>query len=546
MPRDLSFTLDSAMTSGLRRPVYKLEVYDLKSSTANTISDIVLGNTLESIVGPLDFTDMVVGIQIAERAAEFSGDGVASTEVSFTVVDPNAQWDPLEGAQSRWLRQGNVIRLTEGDAAESDTSLHPLTFTGVIVGQPGFDSNRTTGESRVLVKCFDRASRFLKLEESTRNFVQGTLYGNMARDIAKEEMGMVDGEILFTAGSQSTSHLVTQFVEQSPLLSIAQIHFVDGATPRFTGEGKLTRVNGLINKAPARVYDDAGKNQISIVRPMSMLDGVNEVEILGLEAEMTEVLQPPQVLATATVTAGFFSPSVDLDVVWSADNTNTARNPTLRVLQTINGFIPFGGEDFSFVTLPDGGTLGGTIEVSTGFAGPILLALITTAAIAASYIPDKVTVFGGTGTMSGWTWPTGRAVQQAILSGGLTLMAQIGHGRYEVIGQPYEMVFREIRALARIAGVLSSERNSVTIENQLINTQADADAIALRTLKRLRSQQNVRAITMIHDLMLEPDDIFEVDGRRYMIVGITRTLARQSGASLAMYDCFEVTTGVKP
>jgi hypothetical protein len=52
---------------------------------------------------------------------------------------------------------------------------------------------------------------------------------------------------------------------------------------------------------------------------------------------------------------------------------------------------------------------------------------------------------------------------------------------------------------------------------------------------------------MMHDLKLEPDDVFELpDGSRYMIRQISRVLRRGVEAAVARVSAFEVTEGVLP
>ncbi len=103
--------------------------------------------------------------------------------------------------------------------------------------------------------------------------------------------------------------------------------------------------------------------------------------------------------------------------------------------------------------------------------------------------------------------------------------------------------------MARIEGVRSEDRQELSIENHLVNSQADCDAAAERVLRRERAKQNARNITMLHDIALEPDDIIELgsgtSARRYVIQSLKRTLRRGTPAVDTM-TCFEVTAGVRP
>jgi hypothetical protein len=533
MARNLSFSMSEVMLSSRRQPVYQILVYDLRSTstdaTPTTINDIVLENTLPAIVGPRDFTDDVMTATITEDAGDFTTKGVASATVRMDIVDRGGALDPLDGSEGRWLRQGNVIRIIEGDNQVASDEWQ-TTFTGLIAGQPGFRRNRTTGESTISLQAFDRASKFLKLVKTTQDFPQNTLFSDMAQSIAEDDMGLDPDEINWAGfGSNTTQFLSNQIIEESPLLGIAKIMFLDGFMPRFEGDGRLGLTTGIITKAPARSYLNDNL-QISIERPIIVNDGVNEVEVVGLDPDMSQIVQGPQILASATVTLGFFSAGTEIDLYWSDDRTQQALNTSMVVMQSINGFLPVGSESYAAFAQSDGGAVGGRITVDSDYAGPAILAALTGAYIAAAWIPN--TGFGvGVVTVE----RPGSAVQAGILVAALLLLAQ------------YEFVFKEIRGIARVAGVRPEDRNSIVIENQFINSQSDADQAAMDVLRRKRAQQNERSIAMVHDLVLEPDDVFQTpDGRRYMIDQISRTLRRDASAVVANVKAFEVTTGVLP
>ncbi len=129
----------------------------------------------------------------------------------------------------------------------------------------------------------------------------------------------------------------------------------------------------------------------------------------------------------------------------------------------------------------------------------------------------------------------------------LILMTRIGRGQYEFIGDPLEYVFKEIRAIAELEGLTAEELNRVTVQNHLINTQSLADSIARVVLFRQQARGNPRVVTALHDLRLEPDDIFEIPGgRRFLIERITRRIERVATSALATYNVSEVTPGLAP
>lgn len=558
MPRSLIGALDRVMLQQRRRPAYKIEIFDLRSTISDpsptVINDIVEYNVdqysivLPDIVGPRDFTNDVESITIEEAAGDFVDNGIAASSITFKLIDNLDLYDPLTNpptagnpeAAGRWLRQGNVVRVKEGDAAV-DEDYWPITFTGRIRGQPGRNRNRTTRRNEITVKCVDRAAGFLRRESTSQDFSQYTTYQTMVETIATSDMGLRVTELDFPTGygTSLTQHLTTQFHLDPPLVDIANILFIEGQMPRFDGLGRLTLTDGIITKGASRVYSDDGPI-ITIERPVVMMDGINKVIILGLDADMMRVDQERQVLATASLTTGFFAQDEKIHVRWSDDGRQQAFDTAMRVLSSVGGLAGVGSESYTENTQVDGLCLSGDIDIRSGFH-PAIIALIFIVYVAAAWIPNFSLPLGGP------TINSGQYAQSMILAAFLFVIQTMGRGNYEIVGIPCEFVFPEIRCVAQLAGLLPEDVNEVEIQNQLVNDTATGDAIALRVLRREVAKQNERSVEMIHDLRLIPDDKFTTaDGRSYMIASISRTLHRARGGGRAQYACYEVTEGVRP
>lgn len=561
MSRTLNPSLELAMLGERRRPGFVVEIWDIRSTsgeaTPSRINDVVeynlgLSVDLPDIVGPRDFTGDVRQIQITETAGDYVESGVTSTSIQMVIADPTGALDPVTNAPTvaapeasgRWLRQGNVVVIREGDYAEPDTSFWPITFTGRLQGSPGQDRNRTSGVSELTCKANSREVDFLRRINTTANYPQSVAFSTIVDDIARTDMGLSPDEIAVgsVGAGRATAFLSTQFVQESPLTSIAKLLFPDGFMPRFLGNGQLGVSNGIITKSPARVYDDAGLIR-SITRPPLELNGLNDITIKGLDPDLDQIVQARQELARASITTGFFSDDAKIRVRWSEDGTQQALGARMDVLSSIaDAPFAFGSESFSAFALSDGGSVEGEIDVDGSLSkGLGILATLAGLYIAASFIPDySIPISGGP------TIRVGTRIQGLLSQAIMLVLGQAARGEYRITGQPYEYVFPEIVATFRVSGLRSEDRNSKVIENHLINSQADADAIAERVLRRVRARQNVRSIEMIHDLKLEPDDVFEVLDRRYMITSISRTLVRGAAPILAQISGFEVTTGVRP
>ena len=557
MPRNLSFNLNHIMTdSASREPIWKIQLYDLRSTT-DTINDVVLFNKfgtggLLPLTGPRDFTSDTTTIQVNEERGDYVGNGVAASSITVNLIDETGLFDPLlllgldpasaeyEAAVGRFLRAGNAVVITLGDQ-RVDPSEWKNIFTGEIIGQAGRSRSRSGGpKSDMSFQAVGREARFLKYNRTSDDYGTSTNYRNAAINIAQDKMGLDANEIDFSGwGSQTFGHASVQFVDEPPLVMIAQLMFPDGLLPKFDGDGILTQVTSLISGAPDRVYENLDIF-LSLERPWSNVEMANCVIVLGLDKEMTKISQPLQRLATSDITTGFFATDEDYEVFWADDKTIVAENVQARILKSVNGGLSVlgGSEEFTEIPAPGpgGGSIGMRIEISTGFA-PWLVIFFLATYVALAFIPDEVALVA--------TIPVGRVVQAIALGGALFIMTKIGRGQYEFLGVPIEWVYQEIKARACVAGASEFEENVVTIENHLINTQTDANTAAKNTLLLLQAEENPRTATLLHDLRLEPDDIFEIPGPRlFLIDRVTYTLTRSDRAFIASMDCFEVTPGV--
>jgi len=551
MGRTLTPLLNAAILDMVREPGHQLFIYDVRSSST-TIGDIVREASLDPLSEATDFSGVNPSTVVEETAGNYTNQGIASSSVTVRIVDENGLLDPLlvlddPLAAGRWFRKGNVVRLAEGDL-RVPTSDWPITFTGEIIGQPGYVRDRE-GQSVLEFRALSRERHFLQYNNTSESFPAATTYRAMAESIAENDMGLDPDEIEFAQfGTTASSLAVTQFVDEPPLVSIAKLMFVDGFMPRFNGEGKLTQTTGTIGAAATRVYDDAGLIR-RIERPFSDVEPATSVCVVGLEDTLTRIDQPKQDLRNTTITTGYFTQDEEIEIYWSDDRSVVADNVEFRVNRSVNAGITLlgGNEGFTLIPAPSDplkpavGSIGARIEITTGFTAGLIIT-ITGAYIAASFIPDTVVSLIGGSTIS-----VGRAIQAALLASILIIMTRLGRGDYTFAGSPLEYVYREIRACARAEDVGAFDLNEIVVENHLVSTQSLADALARDVLLRENAAQNPRRVSAIYDPALEVDDIFEVSGRRYLIERIRRNLGRGVGdVGLAEYQCVEVTPGVAP
>ncbi len=552
MPRALSLSLDriSKGETEERRPVYQILVYDIRSSTSpNTIRDIVLGSPLDTIVGPLDITEFCLRVAIEEKAGTYATEGVQATSVTLTIRDPDGQFDPQlvrsdPTVLGRYFRSGNVVRIIEGDSQVPSTDF-PITFTGPILGQAGYDRNRTSGRSILTCRAVGREARFINFLRTTEEFLIGTSYLAAATSVAVNEMGLDSDEIDFPVfGAHLIPHKVVQLVQENPMTMLARIMFLDALIPSFTGEGKLSAVPDRATGAPARVYAKRD-HVIKITRPVSDLEPPTSVCVVGLFADLALTSQPRQALATLDITTGYFTPDEKVKVYWRDDRTLMANNVRLKTFVSVNGGIIAigGGESMDVIRSSDPdqiGIIGAKLTADTGYA-PWLVLFFLYEYIVFSLVPDQ---WAGIG--SGPTIPIGRVIQAVWLGAALFVMAQLGRGSYAFVGDPFEYVYKEIRRCAKIEGTPEFDENELVLENHLVSTEAQGDATSFQQLFRQQADKHPRQITMLHDLGMEPNDIieFQDDGSRYLVTSITRTLQPNADRTLTVVRCLDVTPDV--
>lgn len=554
MSRALAFGLDQLEQGNhARSRAFRISIYDVRSTT-DTVGDIVAGNPLLTLTGPRDFTDECLQVQVQERAGDYLTSGVQGSEISFILEDPNNLFNPMNllldsTGDGRWLRAGNVVRILVGDSSIDEADWE-IVFTGVLVGSPGITNNRDSVFRRISMRAVDRSNEFVDLQVTSTDFPLSTTYLSVATDLAEISMGLDTAEIDFAGfGSNITGHTSTQFVEESPLTSLANVMIVDGFLPRFDGEGKLTQTQATTSGFPARFYSNEDLF-IAIDFPQAEIDIVDSVCIIGLDADLTKVKQPIQDLVEVQLTTGWFAQDEDFGVFWSEDHTVVAEDIKVNVLRSVNGAVNFGGgESFTLIPAPFLGTgtegfVGSSVKVSTGFA-PFILIFMTINYIAAAWIPDIVIAFGG-----GTTIPIGRFAQALILIGILLIMSQIGRLHVRFRGSVIEYAFLEVKAIAELDQLPGDQPNRVTVQNHMVQTQAIADTVAREQLFLQVARGLPRTIQMMHDLKLEPHDIFEVTddvygARRFLIETIAYTLQR-GAAPLANITASEITAGLSP
>lgn len=539
-----------------RSPAFKIEIYDLRSTTANTINDVVTGVGLEVIAGPRDFSNFSSQIRVEEKSSDYVGGGIAANSVTVTIEDPDGGFNPFslisdtsDDNLARYFRRGNVVRVYEGDEAV-DSSLWPNTMTGTIQGQPGYVRSRAlgaSGQSQLTFKVVSREADFLGYERTSREYTVGETYLAIGTDVAVSEMGLSLAEIEFSGwgSTRVLRHSTMTLTGESPISLLARVMFVDGFVPKFTGEGKLSQHLAILGGSIDRYYDNE-RTVVSVDWPMSDIHVADTVAVKGLDFNLSKSRQPFQVVAKVDITTGFFADNERIDAFYADDKTQLAENSQLVVIESVNGgFKSLGGGE-SAVAIPaindaTEGDIGMTISVDTGYA-PWLATVILVLHVTLAAIPDGVLAFGG-----GFTVSIGRIIQAFSLAMGLWLMNSLGRGKYEIWADPFEYVFCEIRQEAASEEAAEFSESRIEVLNHLVDDDTTAIVLAREILFMEAAKLHPRNVKMASDVGLEPADTWSstVDDRTYLVTGISRTLKRDSSTLLASVTALEITSGIE-
>ena len=542
-----------------RSPSFRVWVYDLRSSTNNTINDIVDGSGLEPIVGPREWTNNATIIDVSEVAGDYASGGIASNSITVTLEDPDGGLNPFllvtdSTADARFFRKGNVVRIYEGDE-QVDSSIWVRTFTMEIAGQPSYIRSRAVGNdgvSRLQFKCVSREASFLGYEEISREYTAGETYRAIGEDVATSVMGLRSGELNFSGWGETRTlrHTTMTLSGEPPIVLLARVMFVDGFIPRFDGDGKLSQHLSILGGNIDRFYSDQ-RNRISIGWPLSDIQVADSVVVKGLDFNQSRVdILPRQVVAKVNLTTGYFTQDEAVEALFSPDKTQLADNPTLLVKISVNGGFTIlgGGETITLIPAPNDaneGYIGVTINISTGYA-PWLAVFLLATYVGLSFVPDNVLTFGF-GVSEGFTINIGSVGAAIALAGAMMITTALGRGVYEIWADPFQYVFQEIRRRALADDADEFTKNEIEVLNHLIDDAATCENLAEQILYIQQAGLHPRDVTMLHDLALEPADVWSStdDDRVYLIQSISRVLTRDDKTATATIRALEITSGIE-
>lgn len=525
--------LDRILQQQARRtPSYRVLIWN---PNRTNIHDVVLG--VENSPA-YDVTPFVVSASINENIVfENNDDAIASSLTLEVVYDDGAQ--PIPMTEKVWL-DGTPIRIYQGEDGIPESDWVPL-FTGTCKGVPTSDAyTRDPSRARTLrIVCVDRSEKYLNKVVTARAYDKGTDVGKAAVETAIEWMQLDRREIRIGLQDYEIGHPQSQLVDIEVMKGIAQILFTTGKKPRFDNEGFLVAADTDLDKAPSRIYETRDFI-ISIVRDQVLTSIFNSVRLLGIDDELTEIVERVKRLAHGSITAGFFEDKVR-DVIYFSEQDGKekggrrAKN-TFLAKSKVSAVGDLIGEDLKWTPKieEDGYTVfEGVLSFNTGFA-PELRIILAGQWIGATLASNSLRTEADLDpTGSGATAAEAlEVVADGLLLAQLLLMTEIGRVYWEVHGEPFQNVYKQLQATAQLDGVLTEDIREIEIRNDWLY---DLDYMAERCRELLRRELIkgwAYSIDMLDDPLIDVDDVIEIEGQRFYVTSIRRQISRPANGKM--------------
>ncbi len=513
--------IDIIFQGSSRRPAYKVYLWNPNRAD---ITDVVLD---QSESPRYDITPFVISIALRENISFENTDNAVATNATITLLYlPEAKPIPIT---ERTLLDGAPIRIYQGDEAISDPEQWVPVFTGIIRGNPGAveEARFEKQPQTATVVAVGREENFLNTVITARAYQKDTDIGRAVVETAVEKMGLDRREIKIGFQDYALGHTQNQLVDIEVLKGIHQMLFTVGKKPRFDADGFFTAADTDLDKSPTRVLSN---DMIVEIRREQRADSVNNaVRLVGLDNNLTQVIEREKRLAHGNITSGFFEAVVRLEIFFSENagvNQGGRRALRTRLDSHVNSLEAVVGASIKWVPFleADGeATFGGRLVFDTGF-NPELNAATT-----ATWLVAEIVLAVALGVGVGPASAAAKAVATAALAAILASLVTLGRVEWEIFGQPFQWVFKQLAAFASLEGVLSKDLKEVEFRNDWLY---DIDVIAIRArelLKRELAKGWRFRITMLDDPIIEVDDVVEIASKRYYVTSINRTMARVSG-----------------
>jgi len=462
----------------------------------------------------------------------------------------------------RMFRDGTPIVIYEGDRRVAREDWPPV-FTGVIRGTPGAETATRKGKTRnIQVQAFGRAQIYQNQEIVGMNWPYDTDFGDMAVDIAMMELDLGREEILFGTFGKKTKHIANALAQINKMKGLYEIMRTVDRKPYFDSRGLLVSHDISFDKPPVMFFDH--KSIISMVRSQYANQYNNSVQVTGLDHNLVEIASPESKINEVSVTMGFWDSGYSKRIYYSEDHTRRARNT--RISSQDYGF---GGGGAGWSEIDE---FHGRLTLSSGYA-PWLVGFLVTGYVAAEFFSATVEsalaimnasaaelldVINVASQFAIWLYNTlaeatlililfvSRLAATAALLTALTIMTRGTRWEVAIHGQLFENVYQEIRSIAVLDGLKTSELKELEENIHWLSTIDDCKARSKKMLSRELVKPHAYEIKLPSNPLLEVDDILELtapdygfeEPSRFYVTEISRVYKRPDKGEMTIKAIF--------
>ena len=521
--------VDNGTDGTVRQFRFKVVMYDIVSGNFN-IAQIIDGTyTDESLIGSGNAKDVTAYVMDG-LVIEDPGDRRAQ-RLSMSLMDQQGSFNPDGGQYSKYLLEGQVIRVIEGDASLNE-AYWICTFTGHVRGQSGFEWDRDSLTYNAYITAYGRRSTpsFLKQKFVSNNYGRNRDYGDICRDICVTNMNLQNSEIsrLPEELGKVTQFLANSVVDIAPLEALEKIYETTGNVPEFDADGVLRIYSKDIRRGTDRTYTSLA-TIFNYRVPNSEIETYNSVSFIGLDKNITEIENPESVVATAVIPVGFWRPTHKVPIIYSHDRKTRVRNAHMLVKVSVSDglIVDMGSESFRAID-----EYSSEIRVSIDdYLATLLIICAICGGVAAAY-PDLVVVVsvGFLGSVgSGYTIPVGRIAQGVFITLAMLTLSISSSGSYEILGNTITPVYKELNAIVSLSGTPDYLFNQKEIRNDWVTTEEELKELAMLELIWETAQAHPREVALLNDWALEVGDIIQIPlqgGIRLWVDSIKKTITR--------------------
>lgn len=385
-------------------------------------------------------------------------------------------------------------------------------WIGIITNITDYGESRGQRTMSFVARSRDKSNFWREAKVVTNAYPLGTDVLAIIEEICTFLNLDVAERVLPSSTGLTTVHSTTQAAMVSAWELLTIILQPIGGEPYVDALGRLKIISRAVDGVTTHTLT---AERIKSVNGSGAVASVNRCRVKWLNPELTKTNNDDQVLANATITAGFFQDKVVQEIFFSQDRTQRAEGTRLVIKQSCNsGLLPVADEEYEQID-----TYHGKITLDTNAFIQVLAGASLAEMLLAAAIPDGVAFYA--------TIPEGRLIHAAAEAFIMLTMMSIGTGVYEVWGTPYDYVHETNTTEAYTDGTPDWSDNATEIENDFVMDDGMAQELAVRELLYANFSSRVYTIEIVDDPSIERGDIIEMpDTSRLYVLDYRRSIKR--------------------